>query len=93
MSTPNRLSVIVRGQVQGVFFRDFTRSQARNLGLTGYVRNVPEGPVEVVAEGPHESLIRLLEQIRVGPSRARVDGVDVQWGHHSGELERFEVRY
>ncbi len=93
MSTPERLSAIVHGQVHGVFFRDTTRRRAWALGLTGYVRNLPDGTVEVVAEGPQEALQELLEQIRTGPPRARVEKVDFQWGDHSGEFDRFEVRY
>lgn len=93
MSTPARLSAIVHGRVQGVFFRDFTRRQAWALGLTGYVRNLPDGTVAVVAEGPRDALQQLLERIRVGPSGANVEKVDFRWGDHSGEFDRFEVRY
>jgi acylphosphatase len=93
MSRPLRLFAIVHGMVQGVFFRDFTRRQALTLGLTGYVRNLADGTVETVAEGPQEGLERLLEQLRVGPPSARVDRVDFKWEDHSGEFDRFEVRY
>lgn len=93
MSTPVRLLAIVHGRVQGVFFRDFTRRQAWALGLIGYVRNLPDGTVEVVAEGPQDTLQQLLEQIGTGPSGARVEKVDSHWGDHSGEFDRFEVRY
>jgi acylphosphatase len=93
MSTPARLSAIVHGRVQGVFFRDSTRTQAIALGLTGYVRNLPDGAVETVAEGAREALESLLAQLRVGPPSARVDRVDVQWGDQRGEFVRFEVRY
>jgi acylphosphatase len=93
MSTLARLSAIVRGRVQGVFFRDFTRTQAIALGLTGYVRNLPNGTVEAVAEGSREALESFLAQLRVGPPSARVDRVDAHWGDHRGEFVRFEVRY
>jgi len=93
VSTPMRLSAIVRGRVHGVFFRDFTRRQAWALGLTGYVRNLRDGTVEVVAEGPQGILEQLLEQIKVGPSEAHVEKVDSRWADHSGEFNRFEVRY
>jgi len=88
-----RLSAIVYGRVQGVFFRDFTCRQAWALGLRGYVRNLPDGTVMVIAEGPREALRQLLGQIEVGPSGARVHKVDFHWGDHSGEFDRFEVRY
>lgn len=93
MSTPARLSAIVHGRVQGVFFRDFAHTQAIALGLTGYVRNLPDGTVETVAEGARETLESLLAQLRVGPPSARVDRVEVQWGDQRGEFVRFEVRY
>jgi acylphosphatase len=93
MSDITRLSAIVHGRVQGVFFRDFTRREANALGLKGYVRNVPDGSVEVVAEGPAEMVERLLRQVNVGPSSARVDRVEVEWEEPRGEFRRFEVRY
>ncbi len=88
-----RLSAIVFGRVQGVFFRDFTRRQALLLGLTGYVRNLPDDTVEAVAEGTRDALAQLLEQMKVGPSGAQVDRVDFRWEEHSGEFEHFEVRF
>lgn len=88
-----RLSAIVHGRVQGVFFRDFTYTQATALGLTGFARNRLDGTVEAVAEGSKEDLERLLGQIRVGPPAAQVARVDVQWQDPSGEFGRFEVRY
>jgi len=93
MSTPMRLSAIVHGMVQGVFFREFTRRQALALGLTGYVRNLRDGTVETVAEGPREGLEQLLELLTVGPPSSRVDRIDHKWEDHSGEFDRFEVRY
>lgn len=93
MSKPMRLSAIIYGRVQGVFFRDFARRQAWDLGLTGYVRNLPDGTVEAVAEGPRDALEQLLQRLKVGSSAARVQKVDFQWGDHTGEFERFEVRY
>jgi acylphosphatase len=88
-----RLSAIVFGRVQGVFFRDFTRRQALVLGLAGYVRNLSDGTVEAVAEGTREALEKLLEQIKIGPSGAHVDKVDFRWEEYSGEFEHFEVRF
>jgi len=93
MSTLARMSATVHGRVQGVFFRDFTLTQAVALGLTGYVRNLHDGTVETVAEGTREALESLLAQLRIGPPSARVDRVEVQWGDHRGEFVSFEVRY
>lgn len=70
-----RLEARVYGWVQGVGFRAYTRWRANELGLNGYVRNLPDGSVEVVAEGPEEALKRLIDYLWVGPGR--VD--DVKW--------------
>ena len=93
MSTPARLFATVHGRVQGVFFRDFARRQALSLGLTGYVRNLAEGTVEAVAEGPRQALEELLRRISVGPPGALVERVDSEWQEHQGEFDRFEVRF
>jgi acylphosphatase len=89
------LRAVVRGRVQGVGFRDYVYNRARILRLTGYVRNLPDGrSVEVMAEGPRESLERLLAQLRDGgPRMSRVDGIDASWGEASGTFADFGVRY
>jgi acylphosphatase len=66
---------LVSGRVTGVGFRYFTQDAARREGVTGLVRNLPDGRVEVVAEGDEESLVRLESALRRGPSRARVEQV------------------
>ena len=88
------LHAIVRGRVQGVNFRDFVYRRAISLGLTGYVRNLPDmRSLEVVAEGQRERLELLLAQLREGPRGARVDGVEVQWGEASGQYAHFRVAF
>ena len=87
-----RLHTVVRGRVQGVWFRDFTRRHAEALGLTGWVRNLPDGTVELAAEGPRPELEALLRHVRTGPPRARVDAVDVEWLPARGEDSGFEIR-
>lgn len=88
------LRAVVRGRVQGVGFRDFVYTRARFLGLTGYVRNLPDGrSLEVVAEGPRADLEQLLEYLREGPRMARVDSIDAQWGEASGSFDRFGVAF
>ncbi|HYN32936.1 MAG TPA: acylphosphatase [Ilumatobacteraceae bacterium] len=72
-----RCRAIVSGRVQGVFFRDSCRAQAQRLGLRGWVRNRPDGTVEVVAEGPRDDVEQLLTWCRQGPSRAQVTGIAV----------------
>jgi acylphosphatase len=84
----------VRGRVQGVGFRQFVWTRARALGLSGYVRNGPDGySVEVTAEGSTEALNRLLNHLHRGPFMARVDKVDVEWQDEGGRFLSFEVRF
>jgi acylphosphatase len=88
------LSVRVHGLVQGVYFRSFVQRQARALGLTGYVRNLPDGvTVEVRAEGDREKLEELVKRLNVGPAGARVDCVEVTWSECSDRFRDFRVRY
>lgn len=88
-----RLRAIVHGRVQGVNFRYYTRQQAHQLGVTGCVRNLWDGTVEVVAEGTRQAVTRLLNWLHKGPSMAIVTEVDAEWLPHTGEFQRFEVRY
>lgn len=89
----SRLHAIVQGRVQGVSFRYYTQRRARELGLTGYVRNLWDGTVEVVAEGRRSELDQLLAFLQVGPRAAFVTQVDVRWLTPTKDLNRFEVRY
>jgi acylphosphatase len=77
--------VVVRGRVQGVFFRVETRERARSLGLSGWVRNTPDGSVEAVFEGDRERIESMLAWCRRGPSLARVDDVQTEWEEPVGE--------
>ena len=83
--------VIVSGHVQGVYFRGSTQEFARSEGLTGWVRNLPDGRVEAVFEGPRDAVERAVAFCGVGPRWARVDHVD-QREHPSVGLAGFEVR-
>jgi acylphosphatase len=80
-----RARVVVRGRVQGVFFRVETRDRARSLGLSGWVRNAPDGSVEAVFEGDRERIESMLTWCRRGPSLARVDEVEAEWEDPVGE--------
>lgn len=68
-----RVQVRVEGRVQGVFFRDFTRREATRLGLTGWVRNLPDGAVEALFEGGEEAVAAMLTWLQTGSPRSRVD--------------------
>jgi acylphosphatase len=84
-------SVTVRGRVQGVFFRDSCRGEARRQGVAGWVRNEPDGSVQAVFEGPPESVQAMVDWCRSGPPHSRVTGVDVTDVEPTG-AGSFEVR-
>jgi acylphosphatase len=78
--------------VQGVNFRSSTKAEADTLGLTGSVRNCPDGSVEVVIEGPRTTVQQLIDWCRRGPAWARVDGLTIDWQAASGEFSAFNIR-
>ena len=88
-----QLTARVRGRVQGVGYRFFVRRAAMALGLRGYVRNLPDGAVETVAEGTRGDLETLLRALWHGPSGARVDGVEASWAEASGAYSGFAIRH
>ena len=87
------LQATVHGRVQGVFFRAFVARWARELRLTGYVRNLPGGAVEVRVEGERQQLEKLVGYLKAGPPAARVDEVDTSWSEYSGNYSGFSVRH
>jgi acylphosphatase len=78
--------------VQGVSFRYFVSEQAHYLGVSGWVRNLLDGSVEVLAEGPRAQLELLLQALQQGPSMAQVSQVQVEWQDATGEFSSFWVR-
>ena len=92
MNDPAALHAIVSGRVQGVYFRAFVRRRAAGLGLAGYTRNLPDGTVEVRAEGEREQLQRLMYYLKTGPPAARVTDVITEWSGYKGEHKRFDIR-
>ena len=93
MSEQKRLAAIVHGRVQGVSFRYNTQIIARELGLTGWVRNRPDGTVEVVAEGAATALAEFETWLHRGPRAAVVRRVALSWQPPSGEFSEFKVRF
>ena len=87
-----RVELRIHGRVQGVFYRASAHRQARNLRLRGYVENLDDGSVGVVAEGEESALEMLIAWCRVGPPSARVTRIDVTRAPASGEFTDFEVR-
>ncbi|MEU0841204.1 acylphosphatase [Streptomyces sp. NPDC005962] len=88
-----RLTAWVRGRVQGVGFRWFTRANALRVGgLAGFVSNLADGRVQVVAEGPRAGCEQLLDWLREGDTPGRVDGVTEIWDTPRGGYDSFEIR-
>jgi len=88
-----RIRAIVSGRVQGVSYRASTASEARRLGLVGWVRNLPDGSVELEAEGTSDIVDKLLSWCRQGPPAARVSGIAVEELAATGTDREFRVTY
>jgi len=88
-----RLHAVVRGDVQGVGFRYFVQRKAQQLGVRGWVRNNPDGTVELVAEGNRDDLEQLQRAAEEGPRMAHVERVDAQWSTATGNLPSFELAW
>ena len=93
MNDPAAVNVIVHGRVQGVYYRTFARRRAAELGLAGYARNLPDGTVEVRAEGEKGRLQRLIGHLEDGPPAARVEKIVTTWSEYTGNYTRFSVEY
>ncbi len=89
---PAAVRAVIRGRVQGIGFREYVLTRARFLGLSGYVRNLPDGrSVEVVAEGARPDIEQLLDYLREGPRMSRIDAVDAEWREATGAYDGFGV--
>ena len=86
-----RARVQVRGRVQGVFFRAEARARAESLGVAGWIRNLPDGRVEAVFEGPPDDVLTMVNWASVGPPRAEVRDIDIAVEEPTGE-SGFRVR-
>jgi len=93
MAETARLHVVIEGRVQGVFFRAATRDEARQRGLMGWVRNLPDGRVEALFEGDKRALEAMLAWCHLGPPYAYVDRVEADWQPYQGDLDDFRIRY
>jgi acylphosphatase len=88
-----RAHVIVHGQVQGVWFRQSTKDEADRLGVTGWVRNLPDRSVEAVFAGERSKVEEIVGWCHRGPAGADVSSVDVSWEPYRQESGHFEIRY
>jgi len=88
-----RLEAIVSGRVQVVMYRDFVQRKASGLSLTGFVRNLRDGTVRVVAEGTRGNLEKLLERLHQGSLLSKVESVVPAWKPATGEFSSFVISY
>ena len=86
-------SIVISGKVQGVFFRAETQKAARRYGVSGWVRNRPDGTVEALMEGLRKDVEALTAWCHEGSPMSRVDRVDVKWKEYTGKFDRFDVIY
>jgi acylphosphatase len=87
----NAFKASVRGRVQGVGFRYFTKRLADGLQITGWVRNRPDGTVELLAKGDNQALEQFMQSLEAGPIGSRVDKIDTQWHQETQEFKGFEI--
>lgn len=88
-----RAHLFIKGRVQGVCYRAFTRDTAIAIGLTGWVRNLPDSRVEAVFEGSRDSIEQAIKKCYIGPSGARVEDIEVHWEDFDEKITGFQVRY
>jgi acylphosphatase len=89
----SRVHVIVSGRVQGVAYRYFVERRAAEIPVTGWVRNLRDGRVEIMAEGEKADLESLLGFLRQGPRMANVDDLDILWEDYRGEYKDFRIGF
>lgn len=87
-----RLHLFLSGRVQGVLFRQSAKEYADERGIRGWIRNAPDGSVEIIVEGQAETLERFLVWAKEGPEFAEVTRVRSEWSEPTGEFDGFEVR-
>ena len=93
MSADVKAHLNITGRVQGVGFRYFACKTAHQLGLRGYARNLWNGGVEAVVEGPRNLIEQMIQYLRQGPARARVDDIDITWADATGKFRNFGIRH
>lgn len=90
---PVRLRLEIHGRVQGVWFRASTRDEALGIGVSGRVRNLANGNVEVTVEGDRSAVERLVAWCRKGPQGASVSKIEIKEEDYVGEFDTFQIRY
>jgi acylphosphatase len=82
---------VVHGEVQGVYYRQFAKEKADNLGVVGYSKNLDDGTVEVVAQGEEVAVKTFLESASAGPENAQVESINVMWGKIEEPYTQFDI--
>lgn len=93
MNEKARARIIVKGLVQGIFFRVGTKEKAQQLGITGWVRNLDSDKVEIIAEGEKKKIEELTKWCKKGPSSARIEEIKTEWQSCKAEFRDFDIRY
>lgn len=93
MANEARVNLLIRGLVQGVFFRAYVRQTAIETNVTGWVRNLFDGRVEAVFEGNKRDVEKAVAMCFKGPSASHVEGIDIKWEKYKGEFSCFSIRY
>ena len=88
-----RAHIVVKGRVQGVFYRASAKDEAEKLGISGWVKNRREGNVEILAEGGELVVKELIEWCKKGPPHAKVKEVNVEWDEYKGEFKGFSITW
>ena len=85
--------IIVKGRVQGVGFRWFVQQRAKNFAVSGYVKNLDNGDVEIEAEGDRDRVEQLLKSVKVGPTFSKVRDVIIEWQQFTGKYDSFDTTF
>ena len=93
MTGKARAHVLISGRVQGVAYRYFAEKYAKSFGITGWVKNLYDGRVEVLAEGDRNDLDRFLARLKEGPRLALVEDFDVAWEEFTDEFQDFQITF
>ena len=93
MDKKTRVHLFILGRVQGVFFRENTKKKAKELKLTGWVRNLEDKRVEILAEGEKENIEDLIEWIKKGSFLAKVENIEINWQDYKKEFKDFQIIY